>query len=164
MAALPASCWYFAYASNLCHAIFCERRRMRPLQSQRARLDGWRLTFALPIGPGERGVASVEPTFGSSVWGAAYLLSPEDCERLDRSEGVHFGIYRRIAVDVTTDDGAVLGAYTYRSPWATPGRKPSPRYLGLILAGAREHALPAEWVGFLDGLERARDEREPQDA
>ncbi|HYR96267.1 MAG TPA: gamma-glutamylcyclotransferase [Candidatus Binatus sp.] len=157
----PDPCWYFAYASNLCRAIFAERRGMRALVSRRARLDGHRLTFDLPVGPGERGVANVEPDEAAHVWGAAYLLEREDCDRLDRSEGVHVGIYHRIAVDVTFDDGEVVQAFTYRSSWKTPGRKPSPRYLGLILDGAREHELPGEYVRFLESLERARDERVP---
>src|SRR5437588_10840511 len=87
--------WYFAYASNLCRAIFAERRGMRALVARRARLDGYQLRFDLPIGPGERGVASVEPETGAHVWGAAYLLARDDCDRLDRTEGVHVGVYRR---------------------------------------------------------------------
>ena len=152
--------WYFAYASNLCCAIFAERRGMRALASHRARLDGYRLTFTLPVGPGERGVANVEPEEGAHVWGAAYLLAAEDCDRLDRTEGVHVGFYRRVPVDVHLDDGQVVAAYTYRSSWKTEGRKPSARYLGLMLDGAREHGLPAEYVAFLERLERAVDERD----
>ena len=39
------------------------------------------------------------------------------------------------------------------------GRKPSARYLGLLIDGARAHALPAEYVAFLEGHELAWDER-----
>ncbi len=151
--------WYFAYGSNLCHAIFDGKRGMRALATRRARLDGWRLGFDLPIGPGERGVANVEPAAGAHVWGALYLLAVDDCTRLDRTEGVPAGAYRRIAVDVSADDGEVVAAFTYRSSWRSQGRKPSERYLGLILAGAREHGLPPEYVRALEALERARDER-----
>src|SRR5262249_34573040 len=56
---LTAPLWYFAYGSNLCRATFIERRRMSPLEIRRARLDGYRLTFDLPVGPGERGVANL---------------------------------------------------------------------------------------------------------
>ncbi len=35
------------------------------------------------------------------------------------------------------------------------------RYLGLLLAGARQHGLPADWVERLRGFDLARDEREP---
>ena len=39
------------------------------------------------------------------------------------------------------------------------GRKPSARYLGLLLEGAREHGLPADYVAQLEKLELAHDER-----
>jgi hypothetical protein len=39
------------------------------------------------------------------------------------------------------------------------GRKPSRRYLRLLLDGAREHGLPEEWIRHLEGLELAVDER-----
>ena len=52
--------WYFAYGSNMSPAIFVERRGMHPLATQRARLEGYRLCFSIPVGPGERGVANVE--------------------------------------------------------------------------------------------------------
>jgi hypothetical protein len=152
--------WYFAYASNLCRAIFRERRGMQPLDSRRARLDGYGLRFDLPVGPGERGVANVEPDSAAHVWGAVYLLARDDGERLDRSEGVHVGLYHRISVDVALDGGERVSAFTYRSVWSSPGRKPSARYLGLMLDGAREHALPAEYVAALECLDRAVDERE----
>jgi cation transport regulator ChaC len=151
--------WYFAYGSNLCRAIFIERRGMRPLAARCARLDGHRLCFDLPVGPGERGVANVELDAADHVWGVAYLLRAEDFERLDRTEGVHRGFYTREAVTVTTEDGASIAGFTYRSPFSTAGRKPSARYLGLLLDGARSHGLPAEYVARLEALELAVDER-----
>jgi hypothetical protein len=77
---------------------------------------------------------------------------------------VHVGIYARIPVDVLTGDGARVTAVTYRSSISASGRKPSARYLGLLLDGAREHALPAEWVRFLEAYELAWDERLAADA
>jgi gamma-glutamylcyclotransferase len=154
-----APVWYFAYGSNLCRATFVERRGMRPLDTRRARLDGYRLTFDLPVGPGERGVANLVGEPGASTWGACYLLDHAACDHLDRTEGVHAGYYRRLDVIVTTDDGARLPAFAYRGTMGVTGRKPSARYLGLLLAGAREHGLPAEWVQYLEALELAADER-----
>jgi len=151
--------WYFAYGSNLCPAIFIERRGMRPLAARCARLDGHRLCFGLPVGPGERGVANVELDAADHVWGVAYLLRLEDFERLDRTEGVHRGFYTREAVTVTTEEGESIAAFTYRSASSTAGRKPSARYLGLLLEGARSHGLPADYVARLEALELAVDER-----
>ena len=151
--------WYFAYGSNLHDAIFRVRRGMRARAVRRGWLDGFRLCFNLPVGPGERGVANIEATVGESICGALYLLTPSDCDRLDRTEGVHVGAYYRFPVDVRLDDGSTCAAFTYRSRFASAGRKPSPRYLGLLVEGARQRGLPDEYVRWLENLELAHDER-----
>jgi cation transport regulator ChaC len=151
--------WYFAYGSNLCRTIFVERRGLQPLEIRRARLDGHRLTFDLPVGPGERGVANLVADPAAATWGVCYLLDATACDRLDRTEGVHRGYYRRLEVSVVTDDGASLAAFAYQGSASVVGRKPSRRYLGLLLDGAREHGLPEEWIRYLEGLELAVDER-----
>ena len=151
--------WYFAYGSNMSPAIFLERRVMHPLAARRARLDDYRLVFDIPVGPGERGVANVEPSAGAHVWGVAYLLLPEECGRLDRTEGVDGGLYGKIAVELLLDGAERLVAFTYRSSIAASGRKPSPRYVGLLLEGARLHRLPAGYVASLEALALAVDER-----
>ena len=140
-------------------AIFCERRGMRPLATRWGWLEGYRLSFDLPIGPGERAVANVEPQAGARTCGVLYLLDPEELDRLDRSEGVPRGVYRRIPVEVVGGGEERIAAFTYRSWWTVGGRKPSARYLGLLVAGAPEHGLPAEYASFLEGHELARDER-----
>jgi cation transport regulator ChaC len=152
--------WYFAYGSNLHDAIFRERRGMRVRCVRRGWLDGYHLRFNLPVGPGERGVANIEPAPGTSICGALYLLSCTDCERLDRSEGVPFGAYRRIAIEVRLEDGTRRAAFTYQSSATREGRKPSARYLNLLLAGARQRGLPDDYVRWLETFELAYDERE----
>jgi len=151
--------WYFAYGSNMSPAIFLERRAMRPLAARRARLDGYRLCFDLPVGPSNRGVANVIADDGGSIWGVAYLLSTPEFDRLDRTEGVHRGLYVRLAVELALDGEERVTGFTYQSPFRSEGRKPSARYLGLLLDGARHHALPAEYAAALAALELAIDER-----
>jgi hypothetical protein len=89
-----------------------------------------------------------------------YLITAVEFDRLDRTELVHVGVYQRVPVEIEVEDGEAVSALTYRSSLAAPGRKPSARYLGLLLAGAREHALPDAYVRFLEGHELAFDERE----
>jgi len=151
--------WYFAYGSNMQRATFEGRRGMRPRQRTWGRLAGYRLCFDLPVGPGERGVANVVIDSAECVCGVLYLLTPEDLERLDRTEGVPNGYYRRVEVDVVDCDGVTVRAWTYASAFATTGRKPSARYLGLLLEGAREHGLPGDYVARLEQLDLAHDER-----
>lgn len=153
-----ATLWYFAYGSNMSGAILRERRGIQPLVCRPGTLPGYQLVFTLPIGPGERGVANVEPVSGAATCGVLYLLSIGDCDRLDRTEGVP-RVYQRHAVEVVDRDGSPVPAFTYQSPFRTEGRKPSARYLGLLLDGCREHCLPAEWVAHLEALPLAVDER-----
>jgi gamma-glutamylcyclotransferase (GGCT)/AIG2-like uncharacterized protein YtfP len=154
--------WYFAYGSNLERGTFLGRRRMQPLATQIGVLHGYALRFDLPVGPGERGVANVAPQPGELVWGGLYQLTHGDAERLDRTEGVAQGVYRRLAVEVQTPAGAALAAFTYRSEISRPERKPSRRYLGLLLTGARELGLPADYVERLRAHAIAVDERDRQ--
>ena len=157
-----ATLWYFAYGSNLERGTFVGRRRMQPLATAIGVLHDFELRFDLPIGPGERGVANVAARPGDHVWGALYQLTSVEADRLDRTEGVDKGVYRRLAVEVTRPDGGRIAAFTYGSALSRPERKPSRRYLGLLLAGARELGLPAEWVARLRAWPIAVDERERQ--
>lgn len=153
--------WYFAYGSNMQRATFVGRREMRPVESSWGRLDDYELCFNLPMGPGERGVANIVRSVGASVHGVVHLISSVDADRLDRTEGVHRGFYRRLAIEVTGADGGSMGAFTYCSLSGTSGRKASPRYMGLLLEGAREHGLPTSYLSYLMALPLAVDEREP---
>jgi cation transport regulator ChaC len=152
--------WYFAYGSNLDPGTFEGRRRMRPLEARPARLDGFRLVFDLPVGQGERAVANVRPDPLARVHGVAYRITNPDARHLDRTEGVHRGYYKRVAVDLVDADQDRLEAFTYASPHGREGRKPSARYMGLLLRGARHHGLPAAYLSELEGYELARDERD----
>lgn len=157
----PDGClWYFAYGSNLAPGTFMGRRGLAPLDAHPTWLDDFALRFDLPVGPGERGVANLEPVPGARTWGVAYCITTDDALRLDRTEGVDRGYYARIGVTVRrANDAPSIAAFTYQSRRGTSGRKPSARYLGIILDGARHHGLPAEWIAYLEGLELAVDER-----
>ena len=155
----PSNLWYFAYGSNMARSIFLEPRRMQPLATRSAWLDDHRLCFNIPVGPGERGVANLVAEAGALTHGVAYALTAADFERLDNSEGVSFGLYRRVAVSVRTATHAEIRAWTYQSSVIADGRKPSPRYLQLLLDGARENSLPLEYIADLERLDCAVDER-----
>jgi hypothetical protein len=143
----------------MCRAIFLDRRKMRPLQTRWGWLPDYQVCFNIPVGPGERGVANVEPRPGVRTCGVLYSLTPQDFDRLDRTEGVHVGLYRRLPIEVVVGEEWVA-AFTYRSSQTVAGRKPSPRYIGLLLDGARHHALPPEYIRYLESIELARDERD----
>lgn len=88
-----------------------------------------------------------------------YAIDEAERTRLDRSEGVGRGFYRPLPIRTRDLAGQCFEAWTYVSNRGVEGRKPSRRYLGLLLAGARYHGLPADYVTRLRTLELARDER-----
>ena len=158
-----ASLWYFAYGSNMARSIFLETRRMQPLATHSAWLDDHRLCFNIPAGPGERAVANLMQEAGARTYGVIYQLHAADFERLDGTEGVSFGLYQRVPVTVLTVQHGPVDAWTYQSSVMTDGRKPSQRYIQLLLDGARENDLPLEYVEYLQSLELAVDERLARD-
>jgi len=161
VSAAPVGLWYFGYGSNTERGTFLARRGMTPLEVRIGRLDDFELRFDLGVGRGERGVANVAARRGDHVWGVLWRITSEQAEHLDRTEGVHRGYYRRLPVCVATPSGESVPAFTYHSFRGRPGCKPSRRYLGLLVAGARQHGLPEAWVERLRAFELARDEREP---
>jgi hypothetical protein len=104
----------------------------------------------------------VAPCAGDEVWGVLYLLTHGEAERLDRTEGVHHGAYRRLAIEVRDSAGTLVSAFTYHSARGRAGRKPSRRYLGLLISGALQHRLPAPYIERLQSFPLALDERENQ--
>ncbi len=133
---------------------------MRPLAHRVARLDGYRLVFDLPVGKGERAVANIAVAPLDRIHGVAFQLTHADADRLDRTEGVHRGVYDRVAVELLDTAGRRFDGFTYGSRHSRPDRKPSARYLGLILSGARRHGLPEPWVRFLEAVELPREDPE----
>jgi gamma-glutamylcyclotransferase len=150
---------YLAYGSNMNRGIFESRRGMRPIHEQPALLENYRLRFNLAVGPGERGVANLESQAGARTWGVLYLITVEQSEHLDRTEGVPRGAYHRIPVSAIVDAGEQIAAFAYQSDRISLGRKPSPRYIGLLIEGAVQHGLPPSYLRYLRDFELAADER-----
>ena len=74
------------------------------------------------------------------------MITVEQSEHLDRTEGVPRGAYRRIQVNAIVDGIEQIAAFTYQSDRTSLGRKPSPRYLGLLIEGAVQHGLPPGYL------------------
>ena len=151
--------WYLAYGSNMNRGIFERRRGVRPVQAHPALLENYRLPFNLAVGPGERGVANLESQAGARTWGVLYLITAQQSEHLDRTEGLPRGAYRRIPVSAIVDGSGQIEAFTYQSDRISLGRKPSPRYIGLLIEGAVQHGLPSGHLCSLRNFELAADER-----
>ena len=145
---------YFAYGSNLVVARMRERvPSARPLG--RARLDGRRLCFD-KRGRDGSGKANLRPHATSHVWGALYSLDPNDWPALDACERG----YARVEVEVVTDAGERLTAETYVARVHTDLPVAFDWYKALLVAGAREHDLPEDYVALLASLPASPDPRD----
>ncbi|MCB9592436.1 MAG: gamma-glutamylcyclotransferase [Sandaracinaceae bacterium] len=138
--------WYFAYGANMASEVLA-RRGLVSLESHAARLDDHELRFEEP------GVPWIEPVFasiaeapGRHVHGVLHRLSEADLAQLDQFEGL--GYDRRGGLVEARDLGSV-DAFFYAARRHVRGRRPSRRYVRLLVAGAREHRLPPEWIDRL---------------
>jgi gamma-glutamylcyclotransferase len=137
---------YFAYGSNL-HAarLLARAPSARVLGAARA------LGFALRLdkrGADGTAKANLHALAGGIVWGAVYELDPADWVSLDACERD----YARFEIEVERGARRV-SAQTYRSDHLIADAcSAAAWYKQLILDGAREHALPAEWCAELERL------------
>jgi gamma-glutamylcyclotransferase (GGCT)/AIG2-like uncharacterized protein YtfP len=149
---------YFSYGSNLNPEQMRERCPDHKVVGMAA-LHDHRLSFPLTSHDWGGGVASVVPSHGTDVWGIVYDLSEADLAALDRYEGYRgpedqHNLYDRqtVFVELTRpQDGSIprrVRAWCYFARPSNPAA-PSRRYLEAVLAGARHHHLPDEYVAAL---------------
>lgn len=153
---MPATFLYFAYGSNL---KLSEIRRTCSTAERkcRAKLLDHRLVFPRKSVARNCGVASVDPSAGDCVWGGAYCIPETERSKLEEREG-----YKRnrgrdknsyVPQDVTVlNDGDLakpLGVLTFIANAQPNPPLPSAEYKGLIIDGAKEWALDADYVARL---------------
>ena len=121
----------------------------------RARLDGRRLAFH-KVGRDGSGKCDVPPDAGGCVHGVLFRLAEAELALLDAFEGCGAG-YERQAVRVMPDAGGAVTALTYVATRIDARLRPFDWYLRHVLAGAREHGLPADYVAGIDAVLAVRD-------
>lgn len=109
------------------------------------------------IGLDGSGKATLMGWAGGTVRGGLYQLDARDIEALDLFEGVGLG-YDRIELEVTQGPRVHL-AFTYQAGprFRQPGLPVFDWYLDLVLAGARQLALPDAWIARLAAIEAEPD-------
>lgn len=135
---------YFAYGSNMSSPRLRARvGGARPLGV--ARLADHALAFD-KRGRDGTGKANVVGSPGRWTWGVVWSLSGPALDDLDRFEPG----YRRMECPVHLTFGRVRTASTYLRIGAPSDLAPAAWYVQHILAGAREHRLPAHWCALLE--------------
>ena len=142
--------YYFAYGSNML------TRRMRArVPSARvvavARLPEYRIDFRKQGADGSM-KCDLVPDEIETAWGVVYQIDPGERGALDAAEGEGYRPVEEIAM--RADGAAPLTVFTYRArdEWIGWG-KPFDWYRDLVVAGAREHDLPAPYAEALAEME-----------
>ena len=149
-----ASVWKFGYGSNISPEFLRTKKMLNPLDTRRAVLHGFSLSF-----PAGRGIDYVEPTFATlkrdpdgEVHGTVTLLSPEDATALNRQEGS----YAIEVHSVTLYGGKELDAEVYVPQKPLPASHPegacSRRYRDILANSADAMGLDPNWVAKLRAL------------
>lgn len=143
---------YFAYGSNLS----TERLQAR-VPSARARCRGRLLHHALcwhKLGRDGSGKCDIVPTSAPSVvWGVLFDVSRDEKPALDAVEGLGIGYFEK-EVRIVTDDGECLALTYHANPARTDAAlRPFDWYKDYVVRGAREHALPADYILALERVE-----------
>ncbi len=140
------------------------RRKVFPVESKACRVPGYYLNFDC------EGILYAEPCFasiGNSPWigspnspelqGVAHLISRTDFERIQRTEGGggHPGLgYQPAKVPVECYDGTKIETITLIHTISIKQFRahPSLRYKKIILDGAIDYGLDAEYVRYLESI------------
>lgn len=155
--------YYFAYGSNL---MLAEIRRSCPSAARKCavRLPDSVLTFPRKSINRNCGVASIEARPGSEVWGGVYEISASERRELETREGFkpnrppssNSYVPKDVIVFEDGDLAKPLNVITFvANPQANPPL-PSNDYKNLIIAGAREWNLSAEYIARLERIETTR--------
>lgn len=154
--------WKFGYGSNMSQDYLRTKKLLNPLESRRTILQGFALSF--PLG---RGIDFVEPSFATLkrdpdgfVHGVSTLFSIVDARELDRQEGVveggrTYSLEVCPALEYETNLKMHVEVYVPKNP--LPLEHPegccSARYRNILVRGAEENQLSAEWISKLQALQ-----------
>jgi gamma-glutamylcyclotransferase (GGCT)/AIG2-like uncharacterized protein YtfP len=98
-------------------------------------------------------MTGVEPAAAKLVRGVLYEGNDEELLHLDSIEGVPEGIYYRQTTYVVDESGKAVKAATYRTTNPKGPFKPTKKYVGLMISGAKEHGLDPDYVKELKAIE-----------
>ncbi|MBN8291434.1 gamma-glutamylcyclotransferase [Rhodobacter sp. NTK016B] len=150
---------YFAYGSNM-----LEGRLRQRCPSARvlavSQLKGWALSMHKRSKDGS-GKATIAPSSepSTSVFGVLYEIDSDDLDPLDRAEG-HGRGYNRVSIKVAmASSGETVTAITYLAEEGAIDSSLYPYnwYVKLIVAGAKEHALPHGYIEQLSCIHAKAD-------
>jgi gamma-glutamylcyclotransferase (GGCT)/AIG2-like uncharacterized protein YtfP len=119
----------------------------------KAILPNWEVQFNFLSRTYKGGVTGIEPAVAKLVRGVLYEVSDDEFLHLDKIEGVPDGIYYRQIIHVIDDSGSPVKSATYRTTNPRGPFKPTKKYLGLMIKGAKEHDFDTAYIKELEAIE-----------
>lgn len=152
--------FYFAYGSNM----LTERLRARcPSACARSVgfVRGYDLLFAKRSIDGSGKAALIMPSDRASmlkVFGVLFEISEGDRIELDRCEGDGYDRDGQVSVNLVDGGGPQqVTSYIAQPAAIEAGLEPYEWYMALVIAGARQHGLPEDYIGCLDKVPSVED-------
>lgn len=141
----------FAYGSNLCLERMLARAqhaRVVAVGSVAGHALRWHKTGRDGSGKCDAWASGDE---ADVVWGAVYEMPAGDKRALDRFEGLgeHYD-WKTVRVRTREGGDVEAGMYVAAPRWIAAGARPWRWYLDHVLAGARQHGLPEDYVAELE--------------
>lgn len=147
---------YFAYGSNLSPLRLKQRVPSASLVTT-GQLSQHRLLFHKV---GRDGSAKCDAFFTGHVddilYGALYLIDPEQKQFLDQAEGLGNG-YEIKEVTISAGPEGTVSAFTYYATRVAEDIMPFHWYMEHVLAGAREHCFPQQYIDRIAGVSAVED-------
>jgi AIG2-like family len=145
--------WYFAYGSNMESGTLRGRRGIAFTRAVVVRAPGWRVVFDKPpLFPIGEGFANIVADLDATALGVAFEVSADDLAHIELSEGVPIDNYRRVELAVEPLVAVAdlpSEAVSLASDRRDETLRPSTRYMEIVISGALEHGLPADYVEAL---------------
>lgn len=142
---------YFAYGSNLLHAQMSSRCPSARAVAA-ATLEGWSPVYDKPSRDGSSKL-NIRREAGSVVLGVVYDIAAAEMPSLDQAEH----LYDPLLVTVSTQEGELLEARTYRWTGEAAQALPYDWYVTMAQTGAALHGLPESYYSNHLSSDTARD-------
>ena len=145
----------FAYGSNMPTTRLRERGPSATLVGV-AKLKGYELRWHKRSRDGS-GKCDIVPATSpeARVLGVLYRIAEYEKRNLDRAEGLGHG-YAEIDIEVLCD-GTPIAAKAYQATDIDHSLRPYSWYRALVVAGAREHRIPEDYIALLEAVATQED-------
>lgn len=142
---------HFGYGSNMSEE-YMKQYTPSLKYVMNAQLPNFEIQFRKYSDNMKGGISSIIDKPGGMVYGVLYEIPREEMEELDILEDVPLGIYSRETFKVFGSDSVWHDADLYRVVEPKGPFTPAAAYLDLMIAGAKEHGIDADWLARLEKM------------